>query len=95
MNPPSATSAHKVIPIAVSADTTPKAAPSGAAATQAKTVSLYEARQKIYPRSVSGFFSRWRWALVFLTQLLFYGLPWLEWGQRQIIWCCTRRTSST
>ncbi|WP_413860141.1 cytochrome c oxidase accessory protein CcoG [Candidatus Aalborgicola defluviihabitans] len=48
-------------------------------------VSLYEARQKIYPRSVAGFFSNWRWGMVFLTQLIFYGLPWLEWGQRQAV----------
>jgi cytochrome c oxidase accessory protein FixG len=48
-------------------------------------VSLYEAHKKIYPRSVSGLFSKWRWAMVFLTQLVFYGLPWLEWGQRQAV----------
>ncbi|MFN4360854.1 MAG: cytochrome c oxidase accessory protein CcoG [Hylemonella sp.] len=48
-------------------------------------VSLYQAHQKIYPRSVSGLFARWRWALVWLTQLVFYGLPWLEWGQRQAV----------
>ena len=47
--------------------------------------SLYEAQQKIYPRSVSGIFSRWRWLFVALTQLVFYGLPWLEWGQRQAV----------
>ena len=47
--------------------------------------SLYEAQKKIYPRSVSGLFSRWRWGLVALTQLIFYGLPWLEWGQRQAV----------
>ena len=48
-------------------------------------VSLYEAHKKIYPRSVSGIFSRWRWILVLLTQLVFYGVPWLEWGQRQAV----------
>ena len=48
-------------------------------------VSLYEAHKKIYPRSVSGLFSNWRWAMVFLTQLVFYGVPWLEWGQRQAV----------
>ena len=48
-------------------------------------VSLYEAHKKIYPRSVAGFFSNWRWGMVFLTQLVFYGLPWLEWGQRQAV----------
>lgn len=47
--------------------------------------SLYEAQKKIYPRSINGIFSRWRWIFVFLTQLVFYGLPWLEWGQRQIV----------
>jgi len=47
--------------------------------------SLYEAQKKIYPRSISGFFARWRWLMVFLTQLVFYGLPWLEWGQRQMV----------
>ena len=48
-------------------------------------VSLYAATQKIYPRSVHGIFAKWRWMTVFLTQLVFYGLPWLEWGQRQAV----------
>nr|WP_295782516.1 cytochrome c oxidase accessory protein CcoG [Rhodoferax sp.] len=51
----------------------------------AETVWLYEAHKKIYPRSVSGVFNNWRWVMVFLTQLVFYGLPWLEWGQRQAV----------
>ena len=48
-------------------------------------VSLYQAHQKIYPRSVQGVFARWRWLMVAITQLVFYGLPWLEWGQRQAV----------
>lgn len=48
-------------------------------------VSLYAATQKIYPRSVHGIFAKWRWFMVVLTQLVFYGLPWLEWGQRQAV----------
>ena len=48
-------------------------------------VSLYAAAKKVYPRSVQGVFARWRWAMVFLTQLVFYGLPWLQWGQRQAV----------
>ena len=48
-------------------------------------ISLYAAHEKIYPRSVTGLFSNWRWGMVVLTQLIFYGLPWLEWGQRQAI----------
>ena len=48
-------------------------------------ISLYAARQKIHPRSVAGFFSAWRWATVWITQLVFYGLPWLEWNDRQAV----------
>ncbi len=48
-------------------------------------ISLYVAHKKIYPRSVQGIFAYWRWILVFFTQLVFYGLPWLEWGQRQAV----------
>jgi cytochrome c oxidase accessory protein FixG len=46
---------------------------------------LYEVRQKIYPRAVSGAFARWRLALVLATQLVFYGAPWLEWNGRQAV----------
>ncbi|MDB5966432.1 MAG: cytochrome oxidase [Polaromonas sp.] len=45
--------------------------------------SLYRAERKIYPRSVSGWFSHWRWAMVWITQIVFYGLPWLEMNGRQ------------
>jgi cytochrome c oxidase accessory protein FixG len=48
-------------------------------------VSLYVKHKKIYPRAVSGWFAGWRWALVWATQLLFYGLPWLEWNARQAV----------
>lgn len=44
-----------------------------------------EASRKIYPRSVTGIFTRWRWIMVFVTQIVFYGLPWIEWGQRQAV----------
>lgn len=54
-------------------------------ATDEVMVSLYAAQEKIYPRSVSGIFSQWRWVMIWLTQLVFYGLPWLEWGQRQAV----------
>jgi cytochrome c oxidase accessory protein FixG len=48
-------------------------------------VSLYEKTKKIYPRAVSGRFAWWRWALVIATQVVFYGLPWLEWNARQAV----------
>jgi cytochrome c oxidase accessory protein FixG len=79
---PDADSTHKVIPIAVSSDRGPIEAPPGA---EPEMVALYEAHKRIYPRSVSGYFAKWRWALVFLTQLVFYCTPWLEWGQRQAV----------
>jgi len=47
--------------------------------------SLYEVRRKIYPRSVTGLFARWRLILVFAIQLLFYGLPWVNWNGRQAV----------
>ena len=47
--------------------------------------SLYASEQKIYPRAVTGIFARWRWAFVWLTQVVFYGLPWLQWGERQAV----------
>ena len=46
-------------------------------------VSLFEAAKKIYPRSVKGRYSNWRWVFVWATQLFFYGVPWLQWGGRQ------------
>ena len=79
---PDADSTRKVIPIAVSGDRSPIEAPPGA---EPEMVALYEAHKRIYPRSVSGYFAKWRWALVFLTQLVFYFTPWLEWGQRQAV----------
>ena len=51
----------------------------------ASSAFLYAATPKIYPRTVQGVFAHWRWLGVFITQLVFYGLPWLEWGQRQAV----------
>ena len=48
-------------------------------------VELYEAHKKIQVKSVTGVFANWRWAFVWFTQILFYGLPWLPWGDRQSV----------
>ncbi|CAD5365885.1 Type cbb3 cytochrome oxidase biogenesis protein CcoG, involved in Cu oxidation [Rubrivivax sp. A210] len=48
-------------------------------------VSMYQAQKKIYARAVSGWFARWRWALVWATQIIFYGLPWLQWAGRPAV----------
>jgi cytochrome c oxidase accessory protein FixG len=63
----------------------PEAAPGPAAPAKEVVQSLYAARKKIYPRTVHGRFDRWRWALVWATQLVFYGLPWLQWNDRQAV----------
>jgi len=52
---------------------------------QEEVVSLYAAQDKIHPRAVSGVFSRWRWVAVWVTQLLFYGVPWFQWNDRQAV----------
>jgi cytochrome c oxidase accessory protein FixG len=67
----------------MSQDLNPKEEPSSAM--RVVEEDLYEIRNKIYPRSVTGVFARWRIALVVLTQLLFYGLPWLNWNDRQAV----------
>lgn len=48
-------------------------------------VSLYEKHKKIYIRSVTGWWATWRWVFVWGTQLLFYGLPWMQWNDRQAV----------
>ena len=57
----------------------------GGAADASSTVWLYEKSAKLYPRAVSGRFALWRWALVAATQIVFYGLPWLQWNGRQAV----------
>lgn len=48
-------------------------------------VRMYQARQQIYPRAVSGRYATLRWLCVWLTQLVFYGTPWLRWNGRQAV----------
>lgn len=52
---------------------------------EAAVISLYKAQEKIYPRSVWGYFQKWRWAMIWATQLFFYGMPWLQWNDRQAL----------
>ena len=46
---------------------------------------LYAIRQTIQTRAVHGMFANWRIALVLLTQVVYYGLPWLQWDNRQAV----------
>ncbi len=70
----------RLVPVAA-----PDANPASREALRESVISLYRKDQKIYARAVSGWFARWRWALVWATQLLFYGLPWLPWNGRQAV----------
>ncbi|AZG14197.1 cytochrome c oxidase accessory protein CcoG [Cupriavidus pauculus] len=60
-------------------------APPSRTAADATEEALYEVRRKIYPRSITGAFSSWRVWLVILTQLVYYGTPWLQWNDRQAV----------
>lgn len=48
-------------------------------------VSVNQVQAKIYPRAVVGLFARLRWVMVWVTQLVFYGVPWLQWNGRQAV----------
>ncbi len=48
-------------------------------------IHMYQARQEIYPREIQGRYASLRWFFVWLTQLVFYGFPWLQWNGRQAV----------
>lgn len=47
----------------------------------AATEALYARHKKVYPRQVHGFFADLRIIMASLTLGVFYGLPWLNWGE--------------
>ena len=48
-------------------------------------IKMYSAREEIYPREIKGRYANLRWLCVWLTQLTFYGLPWMVWNGRQAV----------
>jgi cytochrome c oxidase accessory protein FixG len=48
-------------------------------------INMYAKREEIYPREANGLYARWRWVCVWLTQIVFYGFPWLQWNGRQAV----------
>ncbi|MBZ2207410.1 cytochrome c oxidase accessory protein CcoG [Massilia soli] len=48
-------------------------------------IRMYAKREEIYPREAKGRYATLRWVCVWLTQVLFYGLPWLQWNGRQAV----------
>ncbi len=55
------------------------------ASPEVAVIKMYEARKEIYPREIQGRYASLRWLFVWLTQLVFYGVPWLEWNGRQAV----------
>jgi cytochrome c oxidase accessory protein FixG len=55
------------------------------AAPRSAVIKMYAAREEIYPRETKGRYASLRWVCVWLTQLVFYGLPWLQWNGRQAV----------
>ena len=52
---------------------------------EAQYRSLYASQEKIYPRNVSGYFKQWRWSMIWITQIVFYAVPWMTWNGRQSV----------
>ena len=77
---PSAAAPKRIIPIrAVESAVAPQGG------RREEVVSLYKKTEKVYAREVKGWFTTWRWVMVWLTQLVFYGMPWLMWNNRQAV----------
>ncbi len=55
------------------------------AAPREAIIKMYAKREEIYPREAKGRYATLRWVCVWLTQLVFYGLPWLNWNGRQAV----------
>ncbi|MDR1854498.1 MAG: cytochrome c oxidase accessory protein CcoG [Azoarcus sp.] len=72
-------------PVNDSASTSPTPATAAPQAKKKKIGGLYEKHNTIYVRAVEGRFVKWRWALVWLTQIIFLALPWLTWNGRQAV----------
>jgi len=52
---------------------------------QPEAVSMYQSREKVYPREVHGRYQRLRTLAVWVLLGLFYLLPWVPWNGRQAV----------
>lgn len=59
--------------------------PGPPAADSGPAVPLFAAHKKVHPKAVTGIFATWRWVLVWFTQIVFFGLCWLPWNDRQAV----------
>ncbi|TVT55296.1 MAG: cytochrome c oxidase accessory protein CcoG [Azoarcus sp. PHD] len=52
---------------------------------QGARIEFYNKTGKIHPRTTAGRYNTLRWSMVWITQIIFYGLCWLEWGGQQAV----------
>jgi cytochrome c oxidase accessory protein FixG len=45
------------------------------------TADLFEARRKVFPKAVDGFYRRLKWTIMFVTLSIYYLTPWLRWDR--------------
>ena len=48
-------------------------------------IELYQGSKRIHPKWTKGFFSKWRIAMVLITQFVFLILPWFNYDGRQAV----------
>lgn len=51
-----------------------------------QVIQLYQGAKRIHPKMAKGRFANIRIFMIIATQLFFYGIPWLTWGDRQAVW---------
>lgn len=44
-------------------------------------IKLFEAREKIFPKAISGNYRRLKWAIMAITLAIYYVTPWLRWDR--------------
>ena len=46
---------------------------------RAAKLELYRKKGKVHAKAIDGRFNNIRWAMVWMTQIIFYGACWLNW----------------
>jgi cytochrome c oxidase accessory protein FixG len=48
---------------------------------KAESVSLYAAREQVFPKAVKGFYRRLKWWIMGITLAIYYVTPWIRWDR--------------
>ena len=51
-----------------------------------QVIQLYKKAERIHPKKATGKYANLRILMILVTQLFFYGMPWLMWDDRQAVW---------